>query len=164
VNWSLPGNAPDGGYRYEVFAMAEESSAHREIGRFDVSGGQMFERERPRFSGQSDLKPNAGGVLSGLAKAFLDLLVPAAEAQDLVATGSSPVVGFDDTDVAPGSQEWALTGDQSTFALADFGVVFTRPIVIEPSANNDFAFFLDTNGDLSLANDSVFYLILPPFA
>jgi hypothetical protein len=154
VSWSLPGNAPDGRYRYEIFAMAE-GSAHREIGRFDVSGGQMFELKLPRFPGQSELKLNAGGVLSTLAEALLDLLVPAAEAQNLSAVDSSPSVFFDDTDVAPGSAEWMLLGDGGFFALGDFGVVLTTPLEIEPSANNEFVLKSDVNGDLILGN-SVF--------
>jgi hypothetical protein len=155
VNWLLPGNAPDGWYRYEVFATGGGTSAYRETGRFDVRGGQMFELKRRQSQSSQNLWQAAAGVLSQLSEALLEILVPSAQAQDLTASSSFPTVFFEDTGSVT-SPDWELIGASFAVGLFDNNGGGTIPLEIDSSPLNDLSFLSDPNGDVSLADEVLF--------
>jgi hypothetical protein len=153
VNWSLPGNAPDGAYRYEVSATAS-GTAYRETGRFSVSGGQIFERKLRKSQSSPSLWRTAARALDHVGQGVLDILVPAAQAQgDALVSSAFPTVEFDDTNDV--GINWDIFAPAFGFAIFD-EFSNTLPLEIDSTALSDFAFFSDTNGDVSFADDAVF--------
>jgi hypothetical protein len=153
VDWSLPGNAPDGAYRYEVSATAS-GTAYRETGRFSVSGGQIFERKLRKSQSSPSLWRTAARALDHVGQAVLDILVPPAQAQgDALVSSLFPTVEFDDTNDVP--INWDIFAPSFGFVIFDeFGATF--PLEIDQSPLNELSFLSDPNGDVSFADDAVF--------
>jgi hypothetical protein len=136
-----------------------EGSAHREIGRFDVSGGQLVIPAGSEAKAPQGLWHYATRTLARLGGAILNALVPAAQAVNLTASSSLPTLFYDDTDDA--GNDWTTAAyDAGTvnasWRLADlkntFGYVFTA----YSSANNSNSFIVDTLGDITMANGAMF--------
>jgi hypothetical protein len=163
VYWGLPANAPDGAYRYEVFAIIgdvsrnedrDSTKIYRTTGRMVVSGGQLFAQSRAGLSSARGFRLAVADALNALAEALIVTLMPAAEAADLTASSADPKIFFDDTDTL--GNDWELVGVDGAFFLLDTAAGNTVPVDIVSTSNNNSAFTSDANGDISLANDSVF--------
>jgi hypothetical protein len=163
VSWSLPGTAPDGNYRYEVSASAG-TTAYRATGRFSVNGGQIFEQKLRKSEYSPSLWHDAANVLNRFGAAVLDMLVPAAQAQDAEIISDAPTAFFDDTSNGTGD-DWEILGLAGADGLG-LGPIFafalfddnggTLPLEIDSSPFNDLSIFSDTDGNVSFGNDAVF--------
>jgi hypothetical protein len=153
VSWSLPGNASDGNYRYEVSATAG-STSYRATGRFSVSGGQIFEQKLRKGDYSPSFWHAAANVLNYLGETVLDMLVPVAQAQgDALVSSAFPTVEFDDTNDV--GTNWEILAAAFGFVIVDdFGG--TLPLEIDQTPLSELSFLSDPNGDVSFANDAVF--------
>ena len=93
----------------------------------------------------------------GLAIYMPEAIIPSAQAMDLTASSSQPTVNYDDTDLTAQATEWrTLTfGADPDFLITD-DVNSNTVIELEPSANNNQSLRVDANGDIGLADNSIF--------
>ena len=167
VDFMVNNGLPDGDYSYEavsVFTTGDlskrsemqsgaEESILRHFGSFTVSGGELIQPDEPGQSGdnpEASIMDNVIKHSMRLAGIALDILVPSAQAANLVASSTNPFVQWDDTDVA--GAEWNLWGDTGDFGLAD--VLGTnnhwvyRTFGASGSVLNQNSMIVDTDGDI----------------
>ena len=123
VEWTLPADAVDGFYRYDVYVSVEGASAQededrdrdekeeagggrllRQSGRFDVENGVISAPEpgqEEASAGSGAVVPELGGIVRQIVGGLLDFVFPAAHAADLNAHSVSPTVWY--VAVVPGS-------------------------------------------------------------
>ena len=162
---------PDGNYRYESVVVGQdprllsesdlqvEGSAGefttREFGDFTVQAGELMERVPPEPI--SALDSGNSKALTEILIGWVTSLVPAVEAQNLDASGTAPLVIFDDTQNGAG-RDWYIWGDATTFggwfAIYD-DLQNQYAIELESSPNNSDSLVVDEAGDIELANGAV---------
>lgn len=161
VDFLVDSGLPDGEYRYEtvsIFSMddvTDKSAVHsgdetmvRNFGSFTVSGGEIIQQDEPGESGDNPVFDEASIMdkvikhsmrLAGLA---LDVLVPSAQAANLVASSGDPGVIYDDTDLV--GAEWVTFGNTNSWGVAD-----------QLGNNNHWVFRSDGTANSTLNIDSM---------
>lgn len=137
VDFIVNNGLPDGEYTFEAVSIftaddlskgseiqvGKEEFILRHFGSFTVSGGEIIQRDEPGQAGSDSLLDESSIMdkvvkhslnLAGLA---LDVLVPSAQAANVLVQSTQPLVQFDDTDVV--GDEWNLWGNSDVLGLAD---------------------------------------------
>ena len=183
VEWTLPADAVDGFYRYDVYVSVEGVSAQededrdldekeeagggrllRQSGRFDVENGVISAPEpgqEEASAGSGAVVPELGGIVRQLVGGLLDFVFPAAHAADLNAHSVSPTVWY--VAVVPGSPDPNLWKTRVTYDPLTSSSVFDtlelpserKVIRLVGSKNNANSLLVDLNGDIRLADDAV---------
>jgi len=178
VDFLVDSSLPDGEYRYEtvsIFSMddvTDKSAVHsgdetmvRNFGSFTVSGGEIIQQDEPGESGDNPVFDESSIMdkvikhsmrLAGLA---LDVLVPSAQAANLVASSGDPGVIYDDTDLV--GVEWVTFGNTSSWGVADqLGNnnhwVFRSDGIANSTLNVD-SIIVDPDGDIHWGSNGLNY-------
>ena len=161
VDFLVDSSLPDGEYRYEtvsIFSMDDvtnksafrsgDETMMRNFGSFTVSGGEIIQQDEPGESGDNPVFDEASIMdkvtkhsmrLAGLA---LDVLIPSAQAANLVASSGDPGVIYDDTDLV--GVEWVTFGNTSSWGVAD-----------QLGSNNHWVFRSDGTANSTLNINSI---------
>lgn len=159
--WQLPPGAPDGVYRFDVYAQGIPDAGQsgnnaasgtdvdtRATGRFEVKGGMIV-------SPEADTQSSLTGVLKEGLAAALEFVVPTASAADLTAESGAPRVNFDDTGTGAGN-DWYVTGNGFDGSPDNFYVRHAATgdyvMMLREGAGN-YAFEIDSNEDVSLVDE-----------
>jgi len=181
VSWYLPAGAPAGAYHYDVFVVvddpntddgADTSRLYRETGSFAVQGSQVRTPDQVPSESRRDDRTFAPweDTLKSVGRTVVDLLIPTASAANLTASSSgNPLLEFDETDGGT-AEDWVVgaDGDGATLGgpcggdTTGFGIFddvddnCRKVFELQDGVNSLGTFIVDDNGDISLANDSVF--------
>lgn len=169
VSWNAPYGMSDGDYRYEVFVTVDtgdgdelnaDNQLYRETGRFTVQGGVISIPAAGDGSASLDAD-NESSWLAQVGGAVLDFVFPPAHAADLTIADTSPVLIYDDTSLGD-TYDWGWYAEGGLGSAGFMKLVdsneggSTYPIYITSGENNDDSFVVDGNGDIGLAQSSVF--------
>ncbi|MCF6224854.1 MAG: hypothetical protein L3J22_00925 [Xanthomonadales bacterium] len=172
-------NLPDGEYSYEIKTILKldmptgqgadsiDEVSSRDAGSFIINGSSLFEESMRDSDQLLEMQEEASvleriidqaGFLAGTA---LNILIPAAHAQNITIDSSSPTLTFDDTgDVGT---EWQITGDGASFndfrILDRIGTNSHQVIDINsaPGSNSSLnSLVVDSDGDIHMGGGSLY--------
>jgi len=174
VMWEAPYELSDGEYRYEVFVVVGsdteeggDQQLHRDNGRFTVQGGTIGPvPDVGTNENDSAMTSPAekGSLLSRIANAVIDVLIPSADAADLITSNSYWGRVIFDENASGDNTDWYLDGG-SGVGYPGFRIVddvndavhnFTTVFEILHSLNNLNSFMVNATGDIGMADNSLF--------
>ena len=165
ATWASAG-AEDGVYRYDVIVTDEDGSTDRESGRFIIDGGSI-QQDTGTGGDTSSLDRDFTDIASAFVYQSLETIATALTspvlAQDLTIEDVTPAIDFIDNTTGEGN-DWQIEvfeGSTDTFTIRDLtedqDVIEIRSRDDTTSTvTTDNSMVIDVNGDISLADESLF--------
>lgn len=131
-----------------------------------ANSGIAVEHARPKAATGDDLSLAEPGLIEGMVGNLLNAIIPAAKAQNVTASSTTPLVRFEDTTDAAGCCEWWFEGpgqdnagglNEGTFVLSDRLGNNAHDVItvdgVENTTGNQGSINISTAGDVGLSDD-----------